>query len=286
MPSRPKSGPTMGPPHGDDPHLPREGGSESQTEPTLSNHGVSAKKSFGQHFLVSGRVVSQIVSACDGLKGLLEVGPGPGALTRPLSEQAQVVALELDPRMAPVLSESSPKARVVFGDALDTDLAGLLSDLPEPRGIVSNMPYNITGPLLERFTAVRALVSRLVLMMQREVAEKVMAQPGDSSRGALSVRIQACFEVRRVCLVPPGAFKPPPKVESAVLRLTPRSDPMPERFDAVVGAGFSQPRKTLANNLPAPRDQAVEALRGLGLGDTVRAHQLTEEQWIGLATQL
>jgi 16S rRNA (adenine1518-N6/adenine1519-N6)-dimethyltransferase len=207
-------------------------------------------------------------------------------LTKPLSEQAQVVALELDPRMAPVLSESAPRAVVVFGDALAADLADLLSGLPEPRGIVSNMPYNITGPLLDRFTAVRGLVSRLVLMMQREVAEKIMAQPGDSSRGALSVRIQAWFDVRRVCLVPRGAFQPPPKVESAVLRLIPRDDPLPERFEEIVGAGFSQPRKTLANNLPAPRDRAIAALDSLGLAETVRAHQLTEEQWIGLATQL
>jgi 16S rRNA (adenine1518-N6/adenine1519-N6)-dimethyltransferase len=194
-----------------------------------------------------------------------------------------VVAIEIDPRMTAVLAIKCPGVDVVTADALTADLKGLLVRLPEPRGIVSNMPYNITGPLLERFTEVRSLVSLLVLMMQREVADKMMAKPGDSARGALSVRMQAWFEVRRVCTVPPKAFDPPPKVASAVLALTPRVRALPESFEDAVSAGFSHPRKTLVNNLPGPRSHTKAVLESMGLTGSVRAHQLTEEQWIRLA---
>jgi 16S rRNA (adenine1518-N6/adenine1519-N6)-dimethyltransferase len=277
----------MGTPDGDDPRLQGEGGGQGASlGKTLAKHGLKADKGLGQHFLVSPRAIGQVVAAAEGLAGILEVGPGPGVITAPLSQRSKVVALEIDPRMVELLAEVAPSAKVVLGDALDADLGTLLASLPAPRGIVSNMPYNITGPLLERFTEARRWVDRLVLMMQREVGEKILAQPGDSARGALSVRLQALFQIVRVCLVPLGAFLPPPKVESIVLRLEPRDQSLPERFDAIVRTGFSQPRKTLVNNLKVPRERVLTALSSLGLAEKTRPHQLTEDQWIELSLRL
>lgn len=245
----------------------------------LAKHGVRTDKRFGQHFLVSTRVVSSIVGAAEGLAGILEIGPGPGVLTRFLvADGASVTAVELDRRVLPVLAEFAPGAAVLSADALAMDWEALLGDLPLPRGIVSNMPYNITGPLLDRVGGVSGLIDRAVLMMQKEVADKIMALPGDRTRGAVSVNLQAVFRVSPVCGVPGGCFMPPPKVDSSVLLFVPREDRLEgverERFERVVRAGFRMPRKTLANNL-----KGVVDLDGLGLKESVRPHELTEDEW-------
>lgn len=249
----------------------------------LAKHGVRADKSLGQHFLVSERVVEKIVACCDGFAGILEIGPGPGVLTRPLTEHGHTVtALEVDTRMAEVLHDFAPRAQLVVGDALTTDLGALLASLPEPRAVVSNMPYNITGPLLGAVTDRRGLFAKAVLMMQKEVADKVLAEAGDRARGALSVAMQAQFKITRVASVPPGAFLPPPKVSSTVLALEPiaESDQLTELL-RLVRAGFEQPRKTLQNNLsrvlPAP--ESARRIASAGLSPTVRPHELTWEQW-------
>lgn len=255
----------------------------------LARHGVRADKSLGQHFLVSEKVVSSVLARCEGLQGVLEVGPGPGVLTLPLSLQcSRLTALEIDPVMVKILADTAPVAHVVQGDALKSNLAQLLLELPEPRGIVSNMPYNITGPLLASFAACRTLIVKAVLMMQREVGEKILAVPGDRQRGALSVALQAAFEIRRVCNVPPGAFRPPPKVESIVLELTPKNWANGEHeLDSIVELvrkGFAQPRKTLANNLSSEfgHVEARKKILRAGLSESVRPHQLTWEQWLAV----
>ena len=232
---------------------------------------MRADKSHGQHFLASSAVVGKILAAASGCLGVLEVGPGPGVLTGPLSQVAQVTAFEVDPRMSPLLAEAAPGAEIVWQDALEADWRSALASLPEPTAVVSNMPYNITGPLLDRVEGVAGLIDRAVLMMQREVGEKLMAKAGDRRRGALSVVFEAAFSVSRVCLVPPGAFLPPPKVESVVLLLRPTGSGLTDHEREVVRAGFRHPRKTLANNL---------GVRGLeGLSPTIRPHELTLEQW-------
>lgn len=217
--------------------------------------------------------------------GILEIGPGPGILTGPLAASHPVVAVELDERVLPALAEVAPGARIHSGDVLAADLRLLMHDLPEPRAVVSNMPYNITGPLLDRIAGIADLFERAVLMMQREVADRILAPAGDRRRGALSVVIQSSFRVARLCHVPPGAFLPPPKVESTVLVL----HPIPTLTPTVardgfrwLHAGFAQPRKTLANNL---RGTGVtnELITGIGLSPTVRPHELTLEQWEELA---
>jgi 16S rRNA (adenine1518-N6/adenine1519-N6)-dimethyltransferase len=254
----------------------------------LARHGLSADKGLGQHFLVSGSIAAAIGERLSDCRGLLEIGPGPGILTGPLSEDVEsLIALELDPRMGPLLAESAPKAEIVFGDALTYPLTELLARLPEPRGLVSNLPYYITGPLLDRVSGVRDHIQVAVLMMQREVADKIAAPAGNGARGAVSVHLQACFDIRSVIKAPATAFLPPPKVDSMVLELKPRSLPVSEAnfatFLEIVRAGFVHPRKTLANNLAAfGRDRVQAALAALGLPLTVRPHQLGEADWVKL----
>ncbi len=250
----------------------------------LARQGLRADKALGQHFLVSQKVVSEIVARCEGLGSVLEIGPGPGALTGPLSDLLPVVAIELDARMVGVLVETAPNARIVPCDALDADWGQLMADSPRPRGIVSNMPYNITGPLLDRVCHSRGWIAKAVLMMQREVAEKILAQANDRRRGALSVTIQALFDVHKVCHVPPGAFSPPPKVESTVLELIPKPEqPGTEAVLALVRAGFTQPRKTLANNLAAILGNGAKSrIEDAGMSPSIRAHELTWEMWCRL----
>lgn len=221
--------------------------------------------------------------ATEGAVAVLEIGPGAGVLTFALSDR-KLIAVELDPRMIPLLKETAPSARIVEGDALKTDIKGLLRDLPEPRCVVSNMPYNITGPLLAKVTECKSLFRNAVLMMQREVGERILAQPGTPERGALSVSMQLSYAIRKVCDAPAGAFLPPPKVDSVVLDFLPSVDP-PERTIEVVRTGFAQPRKTLANNLLAlaTRNEIETALDQLKLDHRIRPHQLTNDQWIALS---
>jgi len=218
-----------------------------------------------------------------GFRGLLEIGPGPGVLTGPLSESVEhFIALEVDARMAGALSESAPRAEVRVADALKADLTSLLAALPSPRGIVSNLPYFITGPLVTKIAEAWRSWDRAVLMMQREVAARILAEPGNSDRGSLSVYLQSQFSISKVCEVPSSAFLPPPKIDSAVLEFTPLGVTIEPEFFAFVRAGFKQPRKTLANNLRAfglAPDEILARLDGAGLDERVRPHMLTLEQW-------
>ncbi len=258
----------------------------------LERHGLSPTKSLGQHFLVSTGVVNAILKAIPAdIQGILEIGPGPGVLTSPLSELVpRLIALEVDPIAVSALQESAPTAEVRHQDALDINLGPVFEELPEPRALVSNMPYNITGPLLTRFTAHRDKYKIAILMMQKEVGQKILAQPGNRELGSISVLIQTRFDVKHVIDAPPGAFFPPPKVQSIVLKLFPKVLDWSPQFDAhhekLVRAGFIQPRKTLANNLTSlgiPREDSVEALRELGYHESIRPHEIKIADWDTLA---
>ncbi len=261
----------------------------------LGRHGLWASKGLGQHFLVSSKVVSAIVSSLADCQGILEIGPGPGVLTSPLSESAQrMIALELDARMIEALKESAPKAEVLQADALKSNLGEILLSLPEPRGVVSNLPYYITGPLVTRIAEARHHYSKAVLMMQKEVAERVLAGPKTSARGSLSVYLQLQFDIKLLCHAPAGAFLPPPKVDSTVLQLTPKLMPVAtEDEDALfrlIRFSFAQPRKTLINNLVAgykiDREAAVSIIVGCGLNETARPQELPNEEWARLLQQI
>jgi 16S rRNA (adenine1518-N6/adenine1519-N6)-dimethyltransferase len=250
----------------------------------LKRHGLRPDKGLGQHFLVSPPVVDAIVGEAASCRGILEIGPGPGVLTGPLSEAAEsMVAIEVDATMPLLLSESAPRARIVKEDALQANLPALLQELPSPRAVVSNLPYYITGPLLGTIANARADFDVAVLMMQREVADRILAKPGKRERGSLSVALQSQFTISRVINVPSGAFMPPPKVDSAVLKFVPRFDGLDEATLRLVRLGFAQPRQTLVNNLVAglkiARDEAVAKVEAAGLLETVRPAELTESEW-------
>ena len=253
----------------------------------LRKHGVDPDKGLGQHFLCSQPIVSQILTACSGFSSVLEIGPGPGILTEGLSKTAtDLVAVELDPRMLPMLKVTAPNCRVIQGDALRVNLPEILDGLPEPRLVVSNMPYYITGPLLEVFARARGHFSKAVLMMQLEVGNKIIARPGKRERGALSINLQTQFTIKRLMDVPAKHFLPPPKVDSVVLEFTPRFDEFSDQFFKIVKAGCSQPRKTLANNLTntlrLDRVEVTAQIESIGLIPTIRGNELTEADWLAL----
>lgn len=258
----------------------------------LRKYGISASKGLGQHFLCSRAVVESIADALAGCLGVCEIGPGPGVLTSPISERTQkLIALEVDQRMVEALKESAPKAEVRKLDALEADVTAILHELPQPRGIVSNLPYYITGPLLTKIAEAREHYSVAVLMMQKEVAQRVLAKPGNSDRGSLSVFLQSQFDIAHLADAPAKDFLPPPKVDSTVLKFTPKpleGDPdFQAHFFRLVRLSFTQPRKTLANNLVAglkiPREFAVVYIEKTGLEEKVRPHDLSLDQWLTLA---
>jgi 16S rRNA (adenine1518-N6/adenine1519-N6)-dimethyltransferase len=250
------------------------------------------RKRFGQHFLHDPGVVRRIVAALAPRPGdrLVEVGPGMGALTGPLLEAAGTLdAVELDRDLAAALA-ASPEARegrlrVHQGDALDFDFAALAGAGP-PLRLVGNLPYNVSTPLLFHFLEARAAIADMHLMLQREVVARMAAAPGGKDYGRLSVMVQVRCRVERLFPVGPGAFTPPPKVMSEVVRLVPHPAPPvtvadPEVFARVVARAFAQRRKTLRNAL---RDLvAPEAMVAAGIDPGERAERLTLAQFAALA---
>ena len=253
-----------------------------------------AKKRFGQHFLASQGVVRNIVLISEVGPGskVLEIGPGLGVLTEALLEaQADVTAVELDRDMAAFIRERLPTVNLVEADGASVDLQAILPG--GPWRCVANLPYNAGTRMITRMLAAPELFDRLLVMVQREVAERLVAPPGDRKRGSLSVFTEARAEARIAIRVPPGAFHPPPKVHSAVveLRLRPApaiGDAEPVVFDRLVRDLFVQPRKTIRNNLAQAlgRGAADEALTASGLQATRRPATLTLEEIIILAEVL
>ncbi len=232
-----------------------------------------AKKRFGQHFLVSTGVVRQIIMAADLAPGsrVLEIGPGLGVLTEALlAAGTDVTAIELDRDMAAFIRERLPEVNLVEGDGARIDFSEVLEG--GAWRCVANLPYNAGTKMITRMLEQPERFDRLVVMVQREVAERLVAKAGDRKRGSLSIYTEARAEAKIRIRVPPGAFHPPPKVHSAVVEL--RLRPQPEVgeapivfFDSVVRALFVQPRKTLRNNLSTLVDRSVvdEVLSGLGI---------------------
>jgi len=261
----------------------------------IARHGLAARKSLGQHFLLDPGVCARIAAIAGPLDGrqVLEVGPGPGGLTRALldSPAARVVAVELDRRAIAALAELSDsypgRLQVVEGDAMKARTEELL---PEgPRRVVANLPYNVGTPLLVGWIKQAALFESLTLMFQQEVAERICAAPDTDAYGRLSVLAQWRCECRMAMRLPPGAFTPPPKVWSAVVQLTPRPEaPEPALLAAMerlTAAAFGQRRKMLRSSLKALGDSDALLEQG-GIVATRRAETLSVAEFDTLARLL
>lgn len=247
-----------------------------------------AKKRFGQHFLHDAQVVARIVAAFAPKPAdcVVEIGPGPGALTKPLLDALpHLHVVELDRDWVERLRQAHPPARlqVHAADALSFDFAALAPAGGQVR-LIGNLPYNISTPLLFHLIAQRHAIHDMLFMLQREVVERLVAAPGGKDYGRLSVMVQWYCDIERVLNVGAGAFRPPPKVESAVVRLRPRAPRMPvdeARFAQVVQAAFATRRKTLRNSL---RDHvAAETMQRVGIDPTRRAETLSLEEFARLS---
>jgi 16S rRNA (adenine1518-N6/adenine1519-N6)-dimethyltransferase len=267
-----------------------------------------ARKRFGQHWLRSEKVLHKILAAAEVTRQdcVLEIGPGTGALTRWLLPLAKaVVAVEVDWDLCRKLGDQFAKEetfKLIQGDILELDLAAALEqdkdfDFGLPNKVVANIPYYITGPILEKLLGTIAAPNpnpydSIVLLVQKEVAERLYAKPGNRAFGALSVRVQYLADCELVCPVPAKAFQPPPKVDSAVVRLRPRLPQVvtqnPDHLDQLVKLGFSSKRKMLRNNLKAvmDRDVLTQLMSNLAILETARAEDLSVEQWVALSNTI
>ncbi|HEY8427652.1 MAG TPA: 16S rRNA (adenine(1518)-N(6)/adenine(1519)-N(6))-dimethyltransferase RsmA [Sandaracinaceae bacterium] len=258
----------------------------------LRRHGLAPKRAFSQNFLVSRTVVERIASALAPRPDELtvELGAGLGTLTAALLRAGgRVLAIERDRDMLAVLRADLGGVEgleVHEGDAAAIDLSALARE-HGPLALAGNLPYAVTGAILENLVRHRAALGRAVVMVQREVRDRLIAAPGTKAYGALTVFVQAGFEVEPVMRVPAGAFHPPPKVESAVVRLVPRAAPRAEETEAfrtVVHAAFRARRKTLRNALKAIG--AEGALEATGIDGNRRGETLSIEELAALAAAL
>lgn len=259
----------------------------------IARHGLDARRALGQHFLLDANLTERIARIAGDLsrRQVIEVGPGPGGLTRALlaTGAAQVTAIEIDPRAVAAMEELAEHAhgrlRVVAADALATDMVALV---PAPRVIVANLPYNVATPLLIGWLRQAGAFERFVLMFQLEVAERICAEPGSAAYGRLSVLAQWTCAASLALRIPPAAFVPPPKVFSAVVVLTPHAA-QPDaalfaRMERLTAAAFGQRRKMLRGAL---RPLGGEALldRAAIAGDR-RAETLSVAEFDRLARTL
>ena len=259
----------------------------------ISRYGLAAKHKLGQHFLLDANLLDRIVRSAGDLGGchVVEVGAGPGGLTRALlaSQAATVTSVEIDTRAIAALGDLAAvygnRFTLIEGDALAVDLAGRV---PAPRQIVANLPYNIGSPLLVGWLRQAASWERMTLMFQQEVAERLCAPPCTSAYGRLGVLAQWTCEVVMALRVPPEAFVPPPKVHSAVVRLTPHDvQPPAELFAAMerlTAAAFGQRRKMLRGSLKTLGGEAL--LEAAGIAPDRRAETLTIAEFDILLRQM
>jgi 16S rRNA (adenine1518-N6/adenine1519-N6)-dimethyltransferase len=260
----------------------------------IARHGLAARRSLGQHFLLDLNLTGRIARAAGniGPGTVIEIGPGPGGLTRALLENGaqHLVAVERDERCRPVLEEIAAvfpgRFTYVMADALAVEIAALG---PAPRRIVANLPYNVATPLLLHWLDDIDAIAGMTLMFQKEVADRLTAMPRSKDYGRLSVLVQWLCEVRRLFDISPRAFTPPPKVTSTVLQITPRAQPLhpadKATLERVTAAAFGQRRKMLRQSLRTLTPAATELLAAAGIPETTRAEELDVGQFCALARQ-
>ena len=261
----------------------------------IRRHGLSAKKSLGQNFLLDLNLTSRIARAAEPLENItaVEIGPGPGGLTRALLALGarRVVAIERDERAVAALDEIAARypgrLEIVSGDALEIDVREHLG--PERARVIANLPYNIATALLVNWLTAEPWppwYDQLVLMFQREVAERIVAKPGGKSYGRLAVLAGWRTEAKLLFDVAPSAFVPPPKVTSSVVRLTPRREPLAcvsKALQRVTEAAFGQRRKMLRQSLKSLGVDAGALLEAAGIEPTARAEEIPVEGFVTLA---
>ena len=261
----------------------------------IARHGIAARKSLGQNFILDLNLTRRIAAAAGRLDDctVIEIGPGPGGLTRALLAEGarRVVAIERDKRAIAALGELAAvypdRLDIVEGDALKLDPAALTAP---PRKIVANLPYNIATALLLRWLDHIGDYKSLSLMFQREVAERLTARPREPAYGRLSVLVQWLAEPRILFDLPPRAFVPPPKVTSSVVSLVPRAEPLAPAskpvLEQVTAAAFGQRRKMLRSSLKSLGVPAEPLLLAAGIAPTARAEELSVAQFCALARAL
>jgi 16S rRNA (adenine1518-N6/adenine1519-N6)-dimethyltransferase len=270
----------------------------------MKEKGISAKKSLGQNFLIDQNIVRRIVESADlqGEHWVVEIGPGLGALTAPMAEAAaQVVAMEIDRELVAILQEAlaHPKISIVEGDALELDWRAVLEERGwrgEPLSLVANLPYYITTPLIMKALESGLPFAAVLVMVQKEVADRMLAPPGSKDCGVLSLAVQYYAEGSLVLKVPRTVFIPAPAVDSAVVKLVPRlpqvSAPRDQLFQ-VIRAAFQQRRKTLRNALKSlveewglTLEELDQALANCGIEPSLRGERLSLEQYSKLTEEL
>ena len=279
----------------------------SVTRAVLERHGFTFKKSFGQNFLTDTNILQKIVDTAeiDENVNVIEIGPGIGALTEFLAENAaEVMAFEIDERLIPILADTLrdfENVKIINEDILKSDLQARIKEFTNPElpiKVVANLPYYITTPILMRLIESGIAFSEFVVMMQREVADRISAQPNSKSYGSLSIAVQYYMTAKVAFIVPRGVFVPAPNVDSAILKMTRRDKPTVEVEDEsfffkVSKVSFTHRRKTLWNNLTSYFGKTDEvktkleaALSNAELSPSVRGEALALEEFARLADSL
>ncbi len=264
----------------------------------MQKFAFSCRKGLGQNFLADRNIVDKIIQAAQLQPGetVLEIGPGLGVLTNALGQENPIWAIEKDQRLKPILAQTlSPEVKLIWADALEVDLAALLGSEKQVK-IISNLPYYVTSPLVIRVLTSQLNWQSMVIMVQREVAERLTAAPGSKEYGSLSVLVNYYAQSRFLFKVPRTVFVPQPKVDSAVLILERRSRPAvevtdPEFLFKIVRAAFGQRRKTLLNALAGTfpdweKSRLAEQIEQVGIKPGCRGETLSLEQFAVLSKQL
>ncbi len=280
-------------------------GNAKSTANIINKYGFSFHKRLGQNFLVDEHVLDKIVDAAliEESDGVIEIGPGIGTMTQRLCEAAsKVVAIEIDRELIPILDETLSEydnVKIINADVMKTDLEKIIRE--ELTGmdvkIVANLPYYITTPIVMSLLESRLPVSAITIMVQKEVAQRMQAQPGGKDYGALSLAVQYYADIYLAANVPPNCFMPRPKVGSSVIRLSIRKSPDVEVADeklmfALIRAAFNQRRKTLVNavtnydGLDYSREDIENALAGLDISEKIRGEALNLQQFAALSNVL
>ena len=267
---------------------------------------MRARKRFGQHWLIDDSILDQIVAAADLQEGdrLLEIGPGKGALTRRLlPHAAALLSVEIDRDLCKYMVQNYGDHNnflLLESDYLKSNIDDFLNDFPKfqnPRKVVANIPYNITGPIIEKLLGRIATPNpnpfeSIVLLIQKEVGDRLIAVPHTKAFGALTLRVQYLAECETICLVPPKSFRPKPKVDSVVVRLTPRplGKPAqnPKLLETLVKVGFMNKRKMLRNNLKSLYGTEIldPIFEDLSISSKARGEEVDLMQWIALSDRL